>query len=75
MTLNEAWPIAVVAVTAAVGYGELRAKVKQLTNDLNAGLATKASRELLDAHYREIIARLERIECNLDEARNARGKP
>jgi hypothetical protein len=73
MTLGEAWPMIVVAAGALIGYGELKSKVSALSHDLNAGLATRASREVTEANYREIIARLDRIERRMDDA--AHGRP
>lgn len=58
MPLLDFWPVAVVGATAAVGYGELKNRVGTLRDTLDA----KASREVVDAHYVEIIRRLDRIE-------------
>ena len=58
MPLLDLWPVAVVGATGAIGYGELRAR----TNGLRKDVDTRASQEVVDAHYCEVIRRLDRIE-------------
>jgi hypothetical protein len=55
----EYWPIALVAGTGLVGYGELRARVTRTREDLD----TKASKEVVE----QIDRRLERMERGIDE--------
>lgn len=56
------WPVLVVAAGAAIGYGELRGKVAQLTKDVEA----KAPREIVELQYLEIIRRLDKLEHIVD---------
>lgn len=56
------WPVLCVLAAALIGYGDLLARVKRLQRDVDA----KASKELLDAHFNEIIRRLDRIENGLE---------
>lgn len=58
MPLPDTWPVLAVLIPATVGYGELRAKVALLRRDIDA----KASRDVADTQYNEIIRRLDRIE-------------
>jgi hypothetical protein len=58
MPLLDYLPVVVLGATGAIGYGELRQRVNSLSRDVE----TKASREVVDAHYGEIIRRLDRIE-------------
>lgn len=62
MTLDDVWPVVAVGATALIGYGEIRARVSSLRNDVNE----KASKELVNQQYTEIIHRLERIEQSLN---------
>lgn len=52
------WPVAATAGVGLVVWGETRAKVATLRKDVEE----KASREVVNAHYDEIIRRLDRIE-------------
>ena len=58
MPLLDLWPVAVVGATAAIGYGELKTHVRNMRKDVDI----KASQEVVDAHYCEVIRRLDRIE-------------
>lgn len=58
----EYWPIAVVAGSVAVGYGDLRARVARIRDEVDA----KASREVNEVQYTEILRRLGSIETRLD---------
>lgn len=62
MTLAESWPVLAVAIPALVGYGELRAKVGSLRKDVDE----KASRDVTNTQYAEILRRLDRIERRMN---------
>lgn len=58
------WAVAVVAGGGLVAWGEMRAKVNGLRRDVDG----KASGELVEHQYEEIVNRLARIERKLDAA-------
>lgn len=58
MALIDYWPVAVVGATTALSYGDLRARVSANRDAIDG----KASREVVEVQYREIISRLDRIE-------------
>ena len=60
----ELWPVALVAGGGLVAWGELRAKVGRLRSDVD----TKASNEIVEHQYTEIITRLDRIERRVNGA-------
>ncbi len=74
--LLEYWPVIVVAVASAVGYGELKNTVNNMRTEINTGLRrdvdAKANKELVEANYREIIRRLDLIERRLERRANPR---
>lgn len=63
MPLPDSWPVLAVALPAVLGYGELRAKVALLRKDTDA----KATQEVVDVQYREIIRQLDRIEDRINK--------
>ena len=67
MPLNDYLPAAVVGATAAIGYGELRMRAKVLGRDVDA----KASKDVVDTQYNEIIRRLDRIENTAERIRTS----
>ena len=58
MPLNDYAPVIAVGVAGAIGYGELRARVARVCRDVE----TKASKEIVETQYGEILRRLDRIE-------------
>lgn len=59
MPFSDNWPgLALAAIPALVGYGDLRARATQLSKDVD----TKASKEVVNTQYDEILRRLDRIE-------------
>lgn len=67
MPLPDYAPVAIVGATALVGYGELRARTAGLRRDVDA----KASRDVVETQYAEILRRLDRIEDFASAKRNA----
>ena len=63
MPLIDYWPVALVAGTGLVAWGEGRARLHALTKAVDA----KASRDVVEVQYTAIIERLDRIERHLDE--------
>lgn len=64
----ELWPAAVAIAGGLVAWGDLRAKVGELRKDVDG----KASREIVEHQYAEIVNRLARIEGKLDQTNGAR---
>lgn len=58
MPLLDYLPAAVVGATAAMGYGDLRARVGAIRKDVDKA----ASADVVAVQYSEIIRRLDRIE-------------
>ena len=63
MTLIDYWPVALVAGTGLVAWGEGRARLHALTKAVD----DKASKDVIEVQYETIIERLGRIERRLDE--------
>lgn len=69
MSLLDYWPVLVVGATSAIGYGELRGRVGSLRKDVDA----KASKDVVDTQYGEIIRRLDRIEDRVNRVDHRKG--
>lgn len=62
-----------VAGGGLVAWGTLRNRVDTLDKKADALVATKAEKEVVDAHFDAVIQRLTRIESKLDRNTNGGG--
>lgn len=65
----EYWPAVAIGTTSLIGYGELRARVASVRKDVDG----KASREVVDVQYGEILRRLDRIENRVNRVDHSEG--